>query len=300
LKTELIINQTAGGGKAKKLLPEITNIFHKIDFPFYTTFTNSPEGATNLARQAADNGADLIVSVGGDGTINEIINGIVTAKNHPALGIIPAGWANDFIKSTAIPNNIYQACQVIKEGKTRKIDLGLINQQIYFANVCGIGFDAEITALANQIKTNHPNLPSLSSYVYVFAAIKKLLSPIPSFQVKITIDDQVIEKDILFLAIANGRIEGGKFNIAPNAKIDDGLLDVWIINKMNRTRCLRLLPKAMKGTHKEVPEVSYFHGKKITIEAAEPLTAQVAGEMLVPQKKYQIEILPKKLNLLTP
>ena len=300
MKTELIINKTAGGGKAGKLLPEIISTFNKLNIPFHTSFTNSPGGATGLARQAANSGVEFIISVGGDGTINEIINGILTANHQPALGIIPAGWANDFIKSTNIPNNIQQACQVIKEGRTRKIDLGLINQEIYFANVCGIGFDAEITALANQIKTNHPNWPSFSSYIYVFAAIKKLLSPIPSFQVKITIDNQVIEKDILFLAIANGRIEGGKFNIAPDAEIDDGLLDTWIIKKMSRTRCLQLLPKAMKGTHKEVTEVSYFHGKKIIVEAAEPLTAQVAGEILVPQKKYQIEILPKKLNLISP
>jgi len=300
LKTELIINQTAGGGKPKKLVPKIFNIFDSMNFSYHTSWTTSSDGATDLARQAADNGTELIVSVGGDGTINEIINGILTAKNQPSLGIIAAGWANDFIKSTSIPNDVYQACRVIKEGKTKKIDLGLINQQTYFANVYGIGFDAEITALANQIKTDHPNWTSLSAYVYVFAAIRKLLSPIHSIQLKITIDNQVIEKEILFLAIGNGRVEGGKFNIAPEAKIDDGLLDIWIIQKMTRIRCLRLLPKAIKGTHKDVPEVSFFRGKNILIEASEPITAQVAGEILIPQKKYQVEILPKKLDLLTP
>ncbi len=300
MKTELIINQTAGGGKARKLLPKILKIFNKIGLSYHISQTTCPGGATSLALQAADNGAEVIVSVGGDGTINEIINGILTSNNQPSLGIIPAGWGNDFIKSTSIPKDIYQACQVIKEGKTKTIDLALINQQTYFANVCGIGFDAEITALANQIKTNHSNWKSLSAYVYVFAAIKKLLSPIPSFQLKITIDDQVIEEDILFLAIANGRVEGGKFNIAPDARIDDGLLDIWIIQKMARGRCLRLLPKAIKGTHKDVPEVSFFRGKNILIEAYEPITAQVAGEILIPQKKYQIKILPKKLNLVIP
>lgn len=300
MKTELIINQTAGGGKPEKLVPEIFNIFDSMNFSYHTSWTTSSGGATDLARQAADNGTERIVSVGGDGTINEIINGILTSENQPSLGIIAAGWANDFIKSTSIPNDIHQACQVIKEGKIRKIDLGLINEHTYFANVCGIGFDAEITALANQIKTNHSNWTSLSAYVYVFAAIRKLLSPIPYFQLKITIDNQVIEKETLFLAIGNGRVEGGKFNIAPDAKIDDGLLDIWIIQKMTRARCLRLLPKAIQGTHKDVPEVSFFRGKNILIEATEPITAQVAGEILIPQKKYHIKILPKKLKLLTP
>lgn len=300
MKTELIVNQTAGGGKPEKLLPEIFNIFDSMNLSYHTSWTTSSGGATDLARRAADNGTDHIVSVGGDGTINEIINGILAAEKQPSLGIIPAGWANDFIKSTSIPNDIRQACQVIKEGKTKKIDLGLINQQIYFANVCGIGFDAEITALANRIKTEHPNWTSLSAYVYVFAAIRKLLSPIPSFQLKITIDNQVIEKEVLFLAIGNGRVEGGKFNIAPDAKIDDGLLDIWIIQKMTRARCLSLLPKAIKGTHKGVPEVNFFRGRNILIEAPEPITAQVAGEILIPQKKYHLEILPKKLDLLIP
>ena len=299
MKTELIINQTAGGGKVKKLLPEILENFKKIDIPYHISHTTCSGGATQLAQHAADNGAELIVSVGGDGTINEIINGIMASKNQPPLGIIPAGWANDFIKSTAIPNDIYQACQVIKKGNSKKIDLGYINQQTYFANVCGIGFDADITALANRIKTEHPNWKSLSAYVYVFAAIRKLLSPIPSFKVKITVDNQVMEKDILFIAIANGKVEGGKFNIAPDAEIDDSLLDIWIIQKMSRVRCLQVFPKAIKGTHKDVPEVIFLRGKNILIEASKPINAQVAGEILIPQEKYHIQIQPKKLNLLT-
>ena len=299
MKTELIINQTAGGGKVKKLLPEILENFKQINFPYHISHTTCSGGATQLAQHAADNGTELIVSVGGDGTINEIINGILASKNQPSLGIIPAGWANDFIKSTSIPSDIYQACQLIKKGNTKKIDLGYINQQTYFANVCGIGFDADITVLANRIKTEHPNWKSLSAYVYVFAAIRKLLSTIPSFKVKITIDNQVMEKDILFIAIANGRIEGGKFNIAPDAEIDDSLLDICIIQKMSRARCLQLFPKVIKGTHKDVPEVIFLRGKNILIEASKPINAQVAGEILIPQKKYHIQIIPKKLSLLT-
>ncbi len=297
MKTELIINKTAGGGKPKKLVPEIFKIFDAMNFPYHTSWTTSSGGATGLARQAAEQGVNLIVSVGGDGTINEIINGILPAKNQPALGIISAGWANDFIKSTSIPTDIYQACRVIKESKIKKIDAGVINDRIYFANVCGIGFDAEIAALANQIKTDHPHWKTLSAYVYVFAAIRKLLSPLPSFQAKITIDGQVIEGQMLFLAIANGRIEGGKFNIAPDAEIDDGLLDICLVGKMGRIRCLHLLPKAIKGTHRDVQEVSFFQGKEILVEADRPVTAQVAGEILAAQKNYHVKILPKKINL---
>ncbi len=297
---ELIINQTAGGGKPKKLVPEIFKNFDVMNVQYHSSWTTSSGEATKLARQAAESGTDIIISVGGDGTLNEIINGILSTQNQPALGIIPAGWANDFIKSTSIPTDIYQACQIIKKGKIKKIDTGLINEQIYFANVCGIGFDAEIAALANQIKTDHSHWKTLSAYVYVFAAIQKLLPPLPSFQAKITIDGQVIEGQMLFLAIANGRIEGGKFNITPDAEIDDGLLDICLVGKMGRIRCLHLLPKAIKGTHQNVPEVSFFRGKEILVEADKPVTSQVAGEILIPQKTYYTQVLPQKLKLIVP
>lgn len=300
MKVELIINRTAGGGKPEKLVPEIFKNFNAMNLPYHTSWTTFSGGATELARQAAESGMNPIISVGGDGTTNEIINGILSSKKQPALGIIPAGWANDFIKSTPIPTDIYQACQVIKRGKTKNIDMGLINDQIYFANVCGIGFDAEIAALANQMKTDHPHWKTLSAYVYVFAAIRKLLPPLPSFQAKITIDGKVIEGQFLFLAIANGRIEGGKFNIAPEAEIDDSLLDICLVGKMGRLRCLHLLPKAMKGTHLGVKEVSFFRGKEILVESDKPLTAQVAGETLIPQKTYYTQVLPQKLKLIVP
>ncbi len=298
MKAELIINHTAGGGKPKKHISAILSFFDSIDLEYHISWTPSSGGATTLAHQAAEQGFDLIISVGGDGTINEIINGIIPASTQPKLGIIPAGWANDFIKSTSIPKDILSACQIIPQQKTKMIDVGLINEQIHFVNVCGIGFDADIAALANKMKTNHPNWKTLSAYVYVFATIQKLLIPLPSFQAKITIDGQVIEGEMLLIAIANGRIEGGKFNITPEAEIDDGLLDICIIGKMNRFRCFYLLPKAIKGTHRDVTEVSFFKGKEVLIEVTKPVTAQVAGEILPAQKEYYIRILPQKLNLI--
>lgn len=301
MRAELIINQTAGGGKPKKSIPEILSYFDSINnFKYQVSYTPASGAATTLARQAAEKGVDAIISVGGDGTINEIINGILESPHKPALGIIPAGWANDFIKSTPLPRDILQACQIIPQQKIKTIDIGLINEHTYFANVCGIGFDADIAALANQMKTNHPGWKTLSAYVYVFATIQKLLSPIPFFWAKITIDGKVTEGELLLAAVANGRIEGGKFNIAPQAEIDDGLLDICIIRKMNRLRCLYLLPKAINGTHHTIGEVSFFKGKEIKIELEKFVAAQVAGELLPPEKDYHIKILPQKLDLIVP
>lgn len=300
MKIEFIINSTAGGGKPEKIVPEVLKNFDLNHFSYHTSYTTSSGSATELARNAADSNTDLIVSIGGDGTINEIINGIFMAKKQPALGIIPAGWANDFIKSTSIPNHIDQACQAIKNGKTKNIDIGLINNQTYFVNVCGIGLDAEIAALANQMKVDHPHWKTLSSYVYVFATIRKLLKPLPSFWARITVDHQTIEGRMLFLAIANGRVEGGKFNIAPEAKIDDHFLDICLVGEMGRFRCLYLIPKAIKGTHRDVTEVRFLKGKEVLVELEKPVNAQVAGEMLIPQKKYHVKVIPKTLKLIVP
>ena len=301
MKAELIINQTAGGGKPQRYISEIINYFDSLsNFKYQVNYTPASGEATALALQAAERGVDTIISVGGDGTINEIINGILQSTKQPALGIIPAGWANDFIKSVPIPKDIISACQIISRQKTKMIDVALINKHTYYANIFGIGLDANIAALANIMKTKHPDWKTLSAYVYVFATIKILLSPIPFFRAKITIGDQVIEGEMLLVAVANGQTEGGKFRIAPEAEIDDGLLDIYIVRKMNRSRCLYLFPKVMSGTHLEVREVSFYRGKEILIETAKPVTAQVAGEILPDEDHYHIKILPKKLKLIVP
>ena len=300
MKSEIIVNQTAGGGKPKQIMPQIISYFNQREFQFHISYTSANKGATLLARKAANQGVDLVVSVGGDGTINEIVNGLLTAKHQPILGIIPAGWANDFIKSIPIPNQVESACEIIGRGKTMPIDVGLINNSIYFVNVFGIGLDAEIAKRANQMKSDHPKWKTLSAYVYVFAALQKLLQSLPCYKTKMTIDQTKVNENLLILAIANGKIEGGKFNIAPEAKINDGLLDICLIKKLSKWRCLKFLPKAMNGTHKKVPEVCFYHGRQITIEIDRPVSAQVAGEIIPAQKIYQIKLLPHQLNIIVP
>ncbi len=301
MKAELIINQTAGGGKPQRHISEILNYFDSLPgFEYQISYTPASGEATALSLQAAERGVDTIISVGGDGTINEIINGILQSTKQPALGIIPAGWANDFIKSVPIPKDIKHSCHIISQQKTKMIDVALINKHTYYANIFGIGLDAHIAALANIMKTKYPDWKTLSAYVYVFATIKTLLAPIPFFRVKITIDNQVIEDEMLFVAVANGQTEGGKFKIAPEAEIDDGFLDIYVVRKMNRFRCLYLFPKVMSGTHLEVREVSFHRGKEIFIETTGPVTAQVAGEILPAETHYHIQLLPKKLKLIVP
>ena len=300
MKTELIINLTAGGGKPRPHLKIIFKYLKENGFNFKVSYTSYHGEAVELAQKAADNGAELIVSVGGDGTVNEIVNGIMKSKNDPLLGIIPLGWANDFIKSTNIPPNIIEACKILIKGKTKNIDVGVINDQIYFANICGVGFDAEVAQLANQMKSKHPNLRILSAFVYVFATVKKLLSPFSYHDVKIKFDGQEIHSNILCIAISNGKFYGGRFKITPEAILDDGLLEVCVIEEMGRFKYLSSIPKVFKGTHTSIKGIYFYRAKEVLIQSSEPVLAQVSGEVIEGQKKFTITLLPKSLKLIVP
>ncbi|GAI70292.1 unnamed protein product, partial [marine sediment metagenome] len=236
----------------------------------------------------------------GDGTVNEIVNGIMKSKNDPSLGIIPLGWANDFIKSVNIPFDITQACQILARGKIKEIDVGMINEKIYFANICGVGFDAEVAQLANQMKSKHPNLRILSAFIYVFATVKKLLSPFSYHNVKIKFDGQEINSKILFIAISNGKIYGGRFKITPEAILDDGLLEICLVEEMGRFKYLSIIPKVFKGTHASIKGVNFYRAKEVVIQSSEPVLAQVSGEVIEGQKNYIITLLPKSLKLIVP
>lgn len=300
MKTELIINLTAGGGKPRPHLKTIFKYLKENGFNFKVSYTSHQGEATELAQKAADKGIDLIISVGGDGTVNEIVNGIMQSKNNPSLGIIPLGWANDFIKSVNISPDITQACKILVQGKTKEIDVGVINKKIYFANICGVGFDAEVAQYANQMKNRHPNWRILSAFLYVFATIKKLLSPFRYHEVSIKIDQQEIQAKILFIAISNGKIYGGRFKITPEAILDDGLLEICLVEEMGRFKYLSIIPKVFKGAHGGIKGVSFYRAKEIIIQSSEPILAQVSGEVIEDQKKFTITLQPKSLKLIVP
>lgn len=300
MKAELIVNLTAGGGKPNHHLKRVSKYLKENGLNFEVCITARQGEAVTLSQKAADNGVELIVSVGGDGTVNEIVNGIMKSKNDPALGIIPLGWANDFIKSTNIPSDIMEACKILVRGKIKKIDIGIINEKIYFANICGVGFDAEVAQLANQMKNKHPNLHILSAFVYVFATVKKLLSPFSCHNVKIKFDGQEIYSKILFIAISNGKFYGGRFKITPEAILDDGLFEVCTVEEMGRFKYLSIIPKVFKGTHASIKGVNFYRAKEVVIQSSEPILAQVSGEVIEGQKNYIITLLPKSLKLIVP
>ena len=290
MKIKLILNPTAGRRKAKRAIPVIKHIFKDRGADFEMGITQRPGEATDLSREASRRDFRIIVAVGGDGTINEVANGIIGSSS--ILGVIPLGLGNDFASVINMPSNLKQACRVICDGPTREIDVGRINNR-YFVNGVGIGFDAWVARESQRIRWFF--LPKL---IYLLAVIKMLFRYKP-VSIKISLADTMLERKVLLIALGNGKSSGGGFLLTPEAKLDDGLIDACVIDDVARLKLLIDLPKTLKGTHKSLPYVTTFKTKKLTIHSSSLLLAHVDGEILE-SSDYQIEILPRRLKVIAP
>jgi len=289
-----IVNSTAGRGKTgKKISKLVTSINeHKLDFEI--ELTKAPLHAIQLAKDAIKRGFHNIVSVGGDGTLNEVVNGVMHSgkADEVNVGIIPAGGGNDFAASFNLSTNINKAVDTLQKFITKKIDVGKIEDR-YFINALGMGFDARAAQISNKIK--HLNgLPR-----YLLAVIKALVSLKP-FEAEVKLDNYTYNSPFLLIAIGNGKYTGGGFLLTPEAIVDDGFLDVCFIKTITRRRILSLLPSAIKGKHLKEPEVDLKQSRTIEVITKTPLPFYTDGEL--PKLKnpfnFKIELLPKKLNLI--
>jgi len=289
-----IVNSTAGRGKTgKKISKLVTSINeHKLDFEI--ELTKAPLHAIQLAKDAIKRGFHNIVSVGGDGTLNEVVNGVMHSgkADEVNVGIIPAGGGNDFAASFNLSSNISKAVNTLQKFVTKKIDIGKIENR-YFINALGMGFDARAAQISNKIK--HLNgLPR-----YLLAVIKALVALKP-FEAEVKLDNYTYNSPFLLIAIGNGKYTGGGFLLTPEAIVDDAFLDICFIKTITRRRILSLLPSAIKGKHLKEPEVDLKQSRTIEVITKTPLPFYTDGEL--PKLKnpfnFKIELLPKKLNLI--
>jgi len=291
----LIFNPAAGRGSAKRSLPEIQSALNAAGIIPEVLATRAPGDATTLALQAAKDNVELVLSVGGDGTLQEVANGLVQAERGdsvPTLGIIPVGTGNDFLKTLGVPGEWKGACERIVQGQTRTVDVGRINGRVFVNNV-GVGFDAQVGIEAKKIQ----NLRGTA--VYVAALARTMLISYSTPQVTIQCDDKTFTQSITMLSIGNGRCSGGTFWLTPTALLDDGLLDVCIIRGLSKPGILGLVPEVMKGTHVTKEAAQTLRARKITVTSNEPLPVHADGEVLYTDaQKLEIEVLPGVLKML--
>ena len=289
-KYKLIANPAAGRGKANAAVLQVVELFKAKGASFDLELTTAPRQAAEIARKALKE-FDVIVAVGGDGTVNEIVPGMLFSTKP--LGIIPSGSGNDFIKSLGIPNNIEKAVDIVLKGGTRIIDAGKING-MYFANGVGIGFDAAVNRASYEMNHSKRGL-----WLYVCALVRTLgkYKPVP---VRITINGGIMEETPFLLTIGNGTTCGGGFKLTPHARVDDGLLDVTIVKPLGIPTLLWHLPKVFLGTIDKVTNYArLMRTSRLSVASVHPVPVHVDGEVFPGDgKELEIEIVPGALTVI--
>lgn len=262
LKARLIYNPTSGQELMKRHVGEVLDILEGFGYES-SAFQTTPEknSARNEAERAAKAGFDLVIAAGGDGTINEVVNGIAPLKHRPKMAIIPTGTTNDFARALKIPRgNPVAAAKVIGKNQMVKMDIGRARNDTYFINIAAAGSLTELTySVPSQLKTTF-------GYLAYLAKGAELLPQVSKVPVKITHDEGVFdgEASMIFAAITNS--VGGFEQIAPDAKLDDGLFTLIIVKTANLLHLLSLICLLLSGKHIYDKRIEYIKTSKIVIE----------------------------------
>lgn len=286
----LIVNPAAGGGRAGRLLGPVAEALDSLGLRHHIERTRSLADARSLATAAAATG-ELVVAFGGDG----LIGAVAGALKHSAaiLGVLPGGRGNDFVRVLGIPPDPVAACAVLASGVERPLDLGEVDGRT-FVGIASCGFDSEANRIANEAKLIRGNL------VYAYGAIRALAGWRPA-QFELTLDaGRTTSVTGYSVAAANSSAYGGGMYAAPDAELDDGLLEVVTCADMPKRRFLfSMMPKVFKGTHVNEPEITVRRSATVTITADRPFTLYADGDPIA-QLPTTVRILPGAVRVLVP
>jgi YegS/Rv2252/BmrU family lipid kinase len=300
----VILNPIAGRGAGKKAIPEIESYLNSFGIDYDLLITEEPGHGIKLAEEAGGNGYQTVVAVGGDGTANEVINGLMNASDNgkitSKLAVLPVGRGNDFSYGMGVPQDLESACKILAEGRSRKIDIGFVKggdypEGRYFGNGVGIGFDAVVGFEAAKLPSFITGMPA-----YLVAALKTIFLYFNAPLLRVEIDGEVLEQSCLIVSLMNGKRMGGAFMFAPDFEPDDGLLNLCIAEQVSRMGVLSLFPKVMSGTQQDHPAIKMPSGKAIRIEAITgSLPVHADGETICKAgKNLEVEILKQKLEII--
>ncbi len=291
---KVIVNPYAGRWAGRAAIPQIERTLRHLDYPFELVTTERPDHALELARAAAEAGYSPVIAVGGDGTISEVMNGLMQAAAGDVagpLGIIPVGSANDLARQLGLPSKVPAACQRLITGRERVIDVGRVDDR-YFDNDVGVGFEPQVTLEASKIRHLRGTLIYL---VAVFRALRHLRQP----HMTIEWDDGRASHPVPLVSVGNGNVTGGAFHLTPNAQLDDGLLDFVFSRRVSTLQLLQLLPMVIRGTHIHHPLVTTGRTTHLTIHSEEPVPVGVDGEVRTTEAQdLTFEILPARLRVI--
>ena len=277
MKHIFIVNPISGKGKTLKAVDRIKKVCEEENLDYEIYFTEYPKDATKIARKYRFT-KNIIYSVGGDGTLNEVLNGIVGTKN--LLGVIPAGSGNDFYKTLSKIDEEYPV-----------IDIGKVNDH-YFINIISIGIDAEVANNVSLMKKRKVPTNQIynASLIYTFFKYKYK-------DIELSIDEKEQKKGkCTILTICNGQVYGGGYKIAPSAKLTDGYFDVYYVEKVNKPQLPSLINMLKQGIHEKHNKVHKSQATKIKFKCDKELVCNIDGEIMT-AKKFNVKIIPNAITI---
>ena len=312
-RIKLILNPASDRGRTAKigetlqaLLHEQAEIEHQrgVHYELNWELTERAGQAVEIARQAALDGFDIVVAVGGDGTVHEIVNGLmrIDEKKRPRLGVLPAGSGNDFAHNIQLPDKVEDCVQCLFSNTSRVIDVGLYKddkgRQEYWDNTVGLGFSGAVNMAARKITWIY-GFP-----VYLLAVLETIITTHKRIGVEVTLDGQPIpSRKVTMIALCNGPREGGGFPVAPHALLDDGYLTYMFMRDTNRAEMLYFLPVVMASNH--LGYKRFFeegNTRRITVKADHTLAIHADGEVLgtweMDVREVEVSIVPSAIRVM--
>ncbi|HVN56278.1 MAG TPA: diacylglycerol kinase family protein [Anaerolineaceae bacterium] len=278
-KTKLIFNPIANLGRAWPVAASLRPLVNELGGADWSG-TVYPTHAAELARQAGEQGYELVVAMGGDGTVHEVVNGLMQLprERRPRMGVVPVGTGNDLAHALGVSNRPEEAIRQVLNGVPRPLDVGLLqgesDQKEYWVNTVGIGFDTIVTIRSRKV-------PIFQGFAVYFAAVLQtiLLNHDP-FRIQVTTDRETWQDESLMLVLCNGMREGGGFLMAPQADPRDGLLHLVEVRKISRLQMLATIPYFLNATHPRLPYVRTAEFQTLEIESNRPLYVHTDGEII--------------------
>jgi YegS/Rv2252/BmrU family lipid kinase len=298
-----IINPCSGSGKGKSDWPHIEDLLKKSGIQFHAVHTESRNHAAQLTREAITAGFRRILTIGGDGTINEVINGIFHQQEIPTtdftIAMIPVGTGNDWRRTIGIPVDYMEAIATIQQEEIFTQDVGYIRyldqgqpKGRYFINIAGMGYDAFVTAKTNFVKELGRKMGVYAYLVHLFGCLLKYKHT----RVKVTADHEEITTDLFSMNVGICKYNGGGMMQVPKAVPDDGLLDLTLIRKMSKLEMIKNVPGLFDGSFIRHPQVLSTRGRKIIVESVPAIPLEVDGESLG-SSPFEINIIPRSINV---
>lgn len=290
MRLKLLLNPAAGRGRAAKRIGEAVEYLRSRGATVDLLRSHDRDHLMELAYESSVNGHDRVVACGGDGSVHLVVRGVDLSK--VTLGLLPLGSGDDFARVLGIPRDTKAACDVLLDGVVREVDVAMANG-VRYVGVAGLGFDSEVNRFANE-QVKHLK----GSLVYLYSIFRVL----PKFRprpVHVHASDTIRQEELMFAVVGNSRQYGGGIRIAPDAKIDDRLLDLYMVKRCSKLDLITTLPLGYAGKHTKKPFVEHVVGEHFTIESERKLDVYADGEY-VTHTPVTFRLAPERLRVVVP